>query len=158
MASEPKRLGAVKLQKILWYFDVRSFQFTGETVTGASYIKKEHGPFTHQLKSAVNSLKGRGLLHTDVDDDFYGYEKAVFIGKGNADMSAFSDREIRWLEEITEDICQSHSAASISEKSHGPIWRMAELDELIPFGATVVRFIRPTVSDIAWAEKELGID
>jgi hypothetical protein len=141
MASQPEKLGAVKLQKILWYFEARSYVLTGSPAVGATFVKGHYGPFTREIEPVVRELVAARRLYAG-STEFYDNEKAVFIGKGETDRSVFSDRELRWLEEITLDICESHTAASISEKSHGPIWRMASLGEEIPIEAVAIR-IKP---------------
>ena len=157
MAHEPEKLGAVKLQKILWYFDVWSFVMTGSTFTGAVYIKKDYGPYTTAIHAIVNDLKRLGRLHTDVDDEYYGNEKAVFVGKGSTDLSVFTERERRRLEEITVDICESHSATSISEKSHGPVWRMSTLGEEIPFEAAAIKLFPASTETIELIRRDLDL-
>jgi hypothetical protein len=156
MASEPDNLGAVKLQRILWYFDVRSYVMTGKSVTGAVYIRKEFGPYTGEVSAAVDELVRAGRLHTD-RDDYFGNEKAIFVGKGPTDLASFSDKERRWLEEITQDVCENRTAPAISEKSHDGIWRMAAIGEEIPFAATAVSLRSPSNEAIDLARKDLGI-
>lgn len=156
MALRTDKLGAVKLQKIIWYFDVRSYQLLKKTVTGAKFIKNEYGPFTRDIGAAVKELVAANRLFTDTED-FHGNDKTRFIGKGETDLSIFSDKEKRWLDEITTDVCENHSANSISERSHGAIWRMAEFGELIPFSASVISIRKPSQAAIEAARKELGL-
>jgi Antitoxin SocA-like, Panacea domain len=156
MALSPEKLGAVKLQKIIWYFDVKSYLFTGQSATGATFIKGNYGPFAREIGAVVKELASTDRLYTDTEE-FFDNEKARFIGKGRTDLSAFSDRERRWLDEISTDICDNHTAGSISERSHGAIWRMAEYGEVIPFAATAIRFRRPSPETIATVKKELGL-
>jgi uncharacterized protein YwgA len=156
MALEPEKLGAVKLQKIVWYFDVKKYITTMHTFTGASFVKSEFGPYSYDVKNALNDLVNEGRVHQNSQDHF-GYEKAKLIGIGSTDLSVFSDNEIRWLEEITKEICDNNTAASISEKTHGPIWRMASLGEPIPFQATAIRLLKPSKEALEDAQKELGL-
>lgn len=155
-ALEPHRLGAVKLQKIIWYFDVKSFVHTGQTATGAVFKKGQYGPYTAEINDVMKALVSEDRLFTDTED-YFGNEKARFIGKGPTDFSVFSEKEKRWLEEIATDICENHSATSISEKSHGAIWRMARLGEIIPFEATVITLRKPSTDAVNTLKKELGL-
>jgi hypothetical protein len=156
MALEPHKLGAVKLQKIIWYFDVKSYSLTGKTATGAVFTKGEFGPYAVAIGAAVLQLVAQDRLFTDTED-YFGNDKARFIGKGSTDLSVFTDKEKRWLDEITTDICESHSAASISERSHGAIWRMAQYGETIPFEATVSLLRKPSAEAVEEVKKELGL-
>jgi hypothetical protein len=154
MALRPHLLGAVKLQKIIWYFDVKSYVFTGRTATGATFIKGQHGPFTKQIAAVIQELVAADRLFVDTEE-FFDNEKTRFVGKGPTDISVFSDKERRWLDEISTDICESHSAASISERSHGAIWKMAQFGEVIPFAATAVRLRKPSAEAVEAIKKEL---
>ena len=156
MALEPHKLGAVKLQKIIWYFDVKSYRLTTKTATGAIFIKGQFGPYTVEIARVVRELVAANRLFTDTED-YFGNDKARLIGKGPTDLSVFSDKEKRWLDEITADICENHSAASISERSHGAIWRMAEFGETIPFPATVIPLRKPSAEAVDAVKRELGI-
>jgi hypothetical protein len=156
MALQPHKLGAVKLQKIIWYFDVKSYLFTGKTATGATFIKGQYGPYTKEIGEVVKELVTTDRLFTD-SEEFYDNEKTRFIGKGQTDLSVFSDKEQRWLDEISTDICEDHTAGSVSERSHSAVWRMANYGELIPFPATAVQLRRPSPETIAKTKKELGL-
>jgi hypothetical protein len=144
LATHPDLLGAVKLQKVLWYFDAQSYFFTGKTATGAKYFKKEYGPFSYEIPKAIEELVLAKRLFTDKNPDYHGLEKAEYVGKGQTNTSVFDTREIRWLDELINDVCEDHTAASISEKTHGCVWRMAQLGEEIPFAAVAVRFRPPS--------------
>jgi hypothetical protein len=144
LASRPEVLGAVKLQKVLWYFDAESFFFTGKTATGAKYFRKEYGPYSYEIPKAIEKLVLVKRLFTDKNPDYHGLEKAEYVGKGQTDTSVFDVREIRWLDELIKDVCENHTAASTSEKTHGRVWKMAQLGEEIPFAAVAVRFGPPS--------------
>jgi len=156
MATRLELLGAVKLQKILWYVDVRSYGITGNTVTGAVFVKGTYGPYTLAAGPAIHQLVREGRLHADTEE-FYDNEKTRLIGKGETNKTVFSARELKWLEEITEDVCECHTAQSISERSHGPIWQMASYGEEIPFEATAVTLVRPSSEAVELARKDLSL-
>ena len=155
MATQPDLVGAVKLQKILWYFDVRAYQATGQTATGAVFVKGLYGPYTPEVGVAISQLVSEGRFFADTDK-FFDNEKARLIGKGET-KSLFTDRELCWLADTTKEICADHSAASISEESHGPVWRMARLGEEIPFEATAVTLVHPSKEALELAKKDLEL-
>jgi hypothetical protein len=155
-ALQSERLGAVKLQKIIWYLDVKSFIHSQQPVTGSTFIKNEFGPFTRDLPIAIDALIGEGRLFAD-QVEYLGKEKARFIGKGETEKSVFSEKELRWLDEISTDVCENHTADSISERTHGSIWKMAAFGEVIPLAAAVVRLRPPSQSTLDESKKELDL-
>ena len=156
MALRPEKLGAVKLQKIIWYFDVKSYLFTGKTVTGATFVKGYYGPYTREIGMVVEELVSADRLYTDTEE-FFDNEKTRFIGKGTTDLSLFSEKERRWLDEISTDVCENHTANSISERTHGAIWKMAQYGEAIPFAATAMKLRKPSPETVATVKKDLGL-
>jgi Protein of unknown function (DUF4065) len=156
MALRTDKLGAVKLQKIIWYFDVKSYLLTKKTATGTTFVKREFGPYSEEIGEVVKELVAADRLYTDTED-FYGNEKARFIGKGQTDLSLFSEKEKRWLDQISTEVCENHTADSISERTHGAIWRMAAYGEPIPFAATAVLLRAPSDEAIDAVRRDLRL-
>jgi hypothetical protein len=154
-ALQTEKLGAVKLQKVIWFFDVKCFIFHQQTATGAVFVKGLHGPFTRDIDPIILELVAADRLFTDTED-FHDNVKARFVGKGQTDLSVFTEKERRWLDEISTEICESHTAASISERTHGPLWEMARFGEPIPFAAAALRLRKPTPEAVEAIKGELA--
>ena len=58
---EPHELGAVKLNKALWFADREAFIAFGRTLTGREYIKLENGPVPRGINAALSELKANGF-------------------------------------------------------------------------------------------------
>lgn len=154
MASQPDKLGAVKLHKILWYADGEHYARTGVPITSEIYKKNQFGPFAVHLSAIVEELEAQGSLTTG-EREFYGQNKKDFIGKGEPDTSVFTEKQLRILDDKIDSICFGHTANSISEKSHNEIWAMAEMGEVIPYEALIAKFIPVNADDVAWARAEI---
>jgi len=154
--SDPSKLGKVKLHKILWYSDGSHFVLRGEPITGETYIKKQYGPFAIHLEGAVEDLVREGTLFVHLVS-YFGMEKTEFIAKGNSDKGVFSEKELAIVNTNIQQICEDHTAASISERTHNEIWEMAALNEPLPYEALLVaRFLKPTEDDFSWAKDEIA--
>ena len=55
-SSDPSVLGAIKLNKVLWYSDVINYLITGKPITGETYIKRQHGPVPKDIIRAIDEL------------------------------------------------------------------------------------------------------
>jgi hypothetical protein len=73
--DDPSKLGAVKLNKIVWFSDVFAFQELGDSITGATYIKEKFGPIPQKkivdfvVKNITDGFTAAGiseLTHNDV--------------------------------------------------------------------------------------------
>lgn len=144
-AFDPDKLGSVRLHKILWYTEIQALRRLGQTVAGETFQKEQFGPFSMHLNDVVTDLKSDGLLTIrKATEDF---ETDRYIGKGQPDHAALTDDQWRILDQTMGRIVEDHTAGSISEKSHGPIWEAVELHELMPVGAAALRWMKPKEAD-----------
>ena len=57
-----ERFGRTKLAKALFYSDFTAYREVGEALTGAVYVKEDHGPFPVALPATEWRLADRGLV------------------------------------------------------------------------------------------------
>ena len=132
--DNPSKLGATKLNKVLWYADVFAFADKGRSITGATYVKRQFGPVPRNIMGARNRLAKIGAL-VERKATFGGYPQTQFITLTDPDISMFSAEEISMVDTIIEAICSGHTATSISQLSHDLVWESAEIGEEIPMAA-----------------------
>lgn len=149
--ADPNKLGAVKLNKVMWFADLEAYRRLGHTVTGqASYEKRQHGPVPNNIVRSIRRLEQSDKIATREVPTFSGIRREhVWLRK--PDLSAFSADEVDILNEAIDWVCERHTARSISELSHDKLWENAEIGEQIPVGAAVVVPDDLDGSDIAWA-------
>jgi hypothetical protein len=125
---------------------------TTESLTGSVYQKYPFGPFNNQVDVLLDELEKEHKLKVIPQDDHDEYDTVGLVGKGSPDMSEFSDRELREVKTNIINVCD-HSASSISEKTHGDIWNMAEMGEPMPFEAYIANsLICTTDEDVEFAK------
>ena len=149
--GNPRKLGATKLNKILWYADTFAYRATGETITGERYVKRQYGPVPKKILATVESLERRGRIL--VREAGVPGRAREFVSLSDADVTVFSEKELSIVDVVIEHICNEHTASSISEMSHDKIWDIAELGEEIPIFAVLAG--RPgvvTKEDRKWAD------
>jgi hypothetical protein len=153
--DNPRMLGAIKLNKVLWYSDLAAYLTWGAPITGGKYIKKQFGPVSSGLMSAVEDLEEEKAVAVRRFDD--GIDaKVEYLALTTPDASIFKPEEIRVIEDSIQMVCHRHSARSISRKSHDIVWELAELDEEIPYHAILGGRLHEIESDdVAWAREEL---
>ncbi|HEX8382889.1 MAG TPA: Panacea domain-containing protein [Sphingomonas sp.] len=154
--SDPKKLGAVKLNKVMWYADLEAYRRSGTTVTGQlSYEKRQHGPVPNNIVRSIRRLEQADKITTRLVPTFGGTRRE-HVWLKQPDVNAFSADEVDILNEAIDWVCDTHTAKSISELSHDNLWEAAELGEQIPIGAACVTPDDIDGEDIAWALKELS--
>lgn len=155
LRRNPSRLGKTKLNKVLFYADFQSFLDTGESMTGETYVKFQHGPVSEHIQDVVAELGEEGALATR-ETKYHGYRKKEYIALEDPDLSPFTGEEISIADDVIDDVCRENTAASISEFSHNHIWEAAVIGEEIPYEAVLVYQlgeIEP--DDMAWAKEEI---
>ena len=152
--SDPKKLGATKLNKILWYSDITAFLHSGKGVSGAKYIKLQHGPVPQNIDQVKQRLQASGAIA--IRREFYfDHQQEQAFAITQPDLSHFSGPEISMVDGIMNYICENHTATSISEATHNIIWEAAEIGEEIPlYTIFAAQKAEVTPDDIAWALNE----
>ncbi len=151
--SEPSKLGAVKLNKILWLTDVFAYRNWCEPVTGETYRKQEYGPVASHLRDAISSLEREGKIYIPKGREQY--ETTQYVSKKRVEASLFNEKELRLIKDVITHVTEDHTAGSISDRTHDQIWKMALMNEVIPYEAVLVANLAEiTQEDIEWAQSE----
>ncbi len=154
--KDPTKLGATKLNKILWFVDREMYLRTGRPVTGSPYVKRQFGPVPKSINAAISELEGEKVLSTR-EVEYFGKLKREFFARSAPDLARFSPDEISLVDEIVDIVCGEHTAKSISEATHDRVWSLAEIGEEIPYFTVFAD--RPgelTEDDVAWITAEVG--
>ena len=154
--ENPSKLGATKLNKVLWYSDVFAFAQEGQSITGATYIKRQFGPVPKDILGARRRLEQSGAT-VERKALHHGYQQVQIIAVKPVDMSEFSASQISLVDTVIEAICSSHTASSISSLSHDIVWESAEIGEEIPMAAAAFGGNRGEIDedDVVWARNEI---
>jgi hypothetical protein len=156
-ATDPSVLGAVKLNKVLWYSDSIGYVVFGRSITGETYVKRQHGPVPRHIVGVVNALVEEGKIARGRVDHF-GHYKNEYISIRDSNLGMFSAEEISLVDEAFEHVCLSHTAKSISEETHGVIWQLAEMGEEIPLATVFATDVGELDEvDMDWGSRNLDI-
>ena len=150
--GSPEKLGKTKLNKVLWFADSIAYQHTGQPITGAKYQKLQHGPVPIGIDDAIGELQSENKCLIR-EKRHYGYNQHQFIGLSEPRAELFSSEQLKLVDALVGDICENHTANSISDLSHDIAWEAAQMGEEIPLFATLAaREGVITELDIEWAD------
>jgi len=153
-SDDPSRLGAVKLNKILWASDFVAYYEQGSPITGAGYVKRQYGPVPRAIVPILRELEHDRVLIAR-DTRFHGFLKKEFTVLRDPDTTAFSASEMEIVDKAIKIICEEHTARSISARSHEYIWQVAEDGEEIPYFTIFAIPGEITDDEREWARQEL---
>ncbi|MBA4007497.1 MAG: hypothetical protein C0471_10115 [Erythrobacter sp.] len=136
---DPEDLGAVKLNKILYFLDMISYANHRLPVTGATFRKRPNGPTSDQLLFALRDMERAGDIRTDTVE-YHGYYKKEYHALVPAPDGILSEQELSLLSDIVDFVCRKNTAKSISEFSHKIPWEMADMGGVIQYHTAMLLF------------------
>ena len=129
--------GTTKLNKVLYFAEFAHIRSHGTPITGAAYQRLRQGPAPRRLLPIRSWLIENRAANLE-ETDYLGYTQHRLKPLRKPDMSAFSESEMRAVNQVIEAL-RGKTAAVVSEMSHQDMaWRMVEEGEDIPFSTAFV--------------------
>lgn len=155
-SEKDPRLGAVKLNKLLFFADRQAYGQLGHAITGARYHKIQHGPAAAALVPVRDEMIDSGELELRKEKLGGKYQPQVrFIAHRDADLAAFSDDERTVVDEVITKY-KDLNGTQISEESYKELGvLLAQENEDIPYGTVYLPDAAPTKDDIAYAQRQM---
>jgi hypothetical protein len=123
-------LGAVRLNKILFYIDGAAFRSRGRSLTGESYVKRQLGPVPKHILKVLGELEHEGAIVIR-NFDHLGDPIRQYVMVKDPKLSALTPEDLAMAEGIRSHICDNHTGSSIAELSHDQVWEAANIGEPI---------------------------
>ena len=150
--ADPKQLGAIRLNKAIWFTDLAFFAATGKPVTEAVYVKRKHGPVPRDIRRALNTLVREEKI--EIQEPEYPYDTRKFKSLRPLDHNILSQDE-QHCARFTLGAVLGHTATEISEMTHDATWEAAADGEEIPIYAFLgSRHKEITPEVVEWAETQ----
>ena len=130
--GEPAILDGIKLNKVLWFADASAYLDTGESITGCTYIRKPFGPVASQNLKAMEVLAEKVAMMPGKEPSHTGYWDTVFDVLEPYKPNYLMTKDRRTIDRVYDAVVVGHSTRSVSERTHGEIWNLAEEDEPLP--------------------------
>ncbi len=154
--DNPSKLGAIRLNKSLWYTDVAAFRASGASITSEAYVKRKMGPVPFHILATIEELKAEGKLH--VREPSGKYDSRKFVSLEEPDQAKLSEDEKELARTVLSAVL-GYTANAISEMTHDIIWSAADDGEEIPLYATLVSERGPITEEVrAWARGLIKVE
>lgn len=135
--DDPTRLGAIRLNKILWFTDSLSYRLHGSPISGETYVKRQYGPVPKTILATIAQLEAEGKIMVAEKDNAIGHKTRLFVSLEQPNDDVFSPQELGIIDVMVKEICTNHTASSISLLTHDQVWDAANMGEEIPLFATL---------------------
>lgn len=132
--DRPGKLGAIRLNKALWYTDVIAYKLSGVSVTGEKYVKRARGPVPAHILATLRELDQEGKVI--IREPEHQYDARKFLSMKNPNVELLSEAERELAKSTLEAVC-GFSAHEISALTHDIVWEAAAEGEEIPMCATL---------------------
>ena len=126
-------LGAIRLNRALWYADVAAYQENKASITGVKYIKQHQGPVPESIDAVLEELVAEGKIRIQQARNKFDVQKFAALTPPNA--SSLNDYD-RGVATTSLEALFGRSTNIISEMKHDIIWEAAFLGEEIPLYAS----------------------
>jgi hypothetical protein len=151
---QPEDLGAVKLNKVLYYADMLRYALTGAPITGATYFKRPFGPACNAILASLHQLKDAGSIEIH-EVGYFGYLKKEYVSCADPTLARLSAEERALIDEVMNFVCKHNTARTISDFSHDAAWDMVDHGEPIPYLAAFNLLPNPVdLETVEWAQAE----
>ena len=151
--SDPEKLGATKLNKVLWYADIVFYRRHGKTLTGEdTYIKRQFGPVPSAITPTLETLRRDGKILERTVETPAG-NRRQFLWLEQPDLATLNSEEIDVIHEVMDWICNNESAKSISDKTHDALWQETEIGAPMSVRAASIVSAEISPEAIEWAKK-----
>jgi hypothetical protein len=131
--QDMKYFGAIKLNKILWRGDFRSYYHRRQPITGRQYQRLKLGPAPVEMKPVMARMLRDGLLNIE-KRRIIDYKEDRAIPLAEPMMKFFSPDDIEYLDESIQHYWDM-TGAETSDESHGMAWRSRNDGDAIPYEA-----------------------
>ena len=126
-------LGAIRLNRALWFADVAAYQDNKTSITGVKYIKQHQGPVPESIDAVLGELAAEGKIRIQQARNGFDVQKFAAVTPPNA--SSLNDYD-RGIATTSLEALFGRSTNIISEMKHDLIWDIAFLGEEIPLYAS----------------------
>ncbi|MCY4300655.1 MAG: Panacea domain-containing protein [Aestuariivita sp.] len=133
--DDPSKLGALRLNKALWFIDVIQYQITGTPVTNEKYVKRKKGPVPKTILSTLEKLKSEKKIR--IEEPKHQFDSRKLISEIEPKTNVFTEDELELVKWCIDFVC-GKTTNEISELTHDRIWEAAIEGEEIPLYATLV--------------------
>jgi uncharacterized phage-associated protein len=128
------RFGAVKLNKLLYYMDMRAYRELGQPISAATYQRLREGPAPVEMLPALRELKASGDIEEQVRN-YHDHTQMRVVPKREPDTELFTPEERAIVEQVIEELFYMNGR-QVSLHSHEEWgWKLAKDGDVIPYGA-----------------------
>ncbi len=129
--EDPRVLGAVRLNKVLWHAERGQYVRTGQPIAGATYVKQQSGPVAVAVVPVVAELEKEGALASR--ERSYGGNTTQYFARYEPDISIFTPNEISLIDSAIEVVCFRASPPAGDAAADAEVWRLAQIGERLPY-------------------------
>jgi hypothetical protein len=129
--EDPRILGTVKLNKVLWHAERIWHLRTGQPIAGATYLKQQFGVVAKTLAPLVMELEKEGALSTR--ERSHGSSLMQYFARFEPDLSMFTAPEVSVVDSLIETICFQATPSPLDLTADNQVSKLAQIGETLPY-------------------------
>jgi hypothetical protein len=132
-AQKDPTVGAIKLNKILYYSDFIAYKRLGRPITGAAYQKLAEGPAPRRMVPIRRMMVDSGRIRLEERPYFNGMIQRIIPTPRVLTPKLLSSEEVAIVDEVLVALA-GKTAREVSDMSHRELgWILARPGETIPY-------------------------
>lgn len=154
-SRDDPRMSRVKWNKLMYRADFEAFRLLGQSITGATYIRGQHGPMVKDLQIYEDELGQAGRLEYWTDRPGPKPRKVPRAKGDPADRTKFAEGELPIIERSLEEL-KDYGGKAASDWSHEESagWRLKPNDAEITYESGLIDTQRELEPDRLQALRE----
>jgi len=138
-------VGETVLYKLLYFIDFDFYEKFEEQLTGATYIKNNHGPTPVEFRTIIDQAIADGEI-VRVPSKYFGRDQKKYLPVRDPDLTKLKDaRELKHIDEVLARL-SDFNASELSAISHEDVpWIIAENLKPIDYEAVFYRTAKTAV-------------
>jgi hypothetical protein len=154
VCEDPRVLGPIKLNWILWYADRNVHLLQGQPLAGATYVKRPYGPLAKALTPVLGELEKERLVA--IRPRSHGVALEQYFAIRGPSLSALRPEHVSQLEAAIRHVCFDPKAPVLNQQAHDRVWRVARVGETLPYYTVLSGAAGDLLeADLDWAIREL---
>lgn len=131
ICDDPRLLTQQKLNFIIWYADRHMYFETGQSITGATYIKHQNGPRARAMGAVLDELQREGGLARRPASSWT--DEQLLFALRRPVLDGFNAAQISLVDTTTRGVCYGEPLSAINRQAHDTVFRIAQVGEILPF-------------------------
>ena len=153
-SKDDPRFGISKLNKILYFADFKAFGILGQSITGATYERRDFGPVPREMLAALHEMEDAGDINRTERHYLNQRQKVVQALRPSRADELLDGREREIVSIILDELRTRAEDQVRVLSSLNDMWQLANVGEEIPHEWAYISTRKPSPTELKIAREQ----